>query len=91
MKRQYEFSSASGSPLLIASVRQDDRLSIVTTEPNAAVSPIHERMPLVLRFEEVGQWLSGSPAELADRAGIALAAVPEHAEPPETDNQLSLF
>ena len=58
MKRQYEFSSPSGEPLLLASIQQGGHLSVVTTEPNAAVSPIHARMPLVLRFDEIVQGLA---------------------------------
>ena len=90
IKRQYEFASESGMPLLLASVHDGTRLSVVTSEPNASVAPIHPRMPLVLRFEEVEAWLYGDYATLADRSGISLAARPETPEPP-APAQLSLF
>ena len=89
MKRQYEFATPGDEPLLLASVQREGRLSVVTTGPNASVSPIHPRMPIVLRFEEVPTWLEGDFASLADRSQIDLLAAPEDdgQEPP----QLSLF
>ena len=79
IKRQYEFAATGGAPLLLAAVSSSDRLSVVTTEPNAAVAPIHPRMPLVLRFEEVPVWLEGDYASLADRTGLAFEIAPETA------------
>lgn len=90
IKRQYEFANESGMPLLLASVHDGTHLSVVTSEPNASVAPIHPRMPLVLRFEEVETWLYGDYATLADRSGIPLAARPETLDPP-APAQLSLF
>ena len=81
VKRQYEFTGDDDrAPLLLAGVGDGGRLSIVTTEPNAHVAPIHPRMPLVLRFEEVEAWLYGNYndfAALADRSRVSLAAQPE--------------
>lgn len=98
-KRQYEFASPIGEPLLLAGIQHKDRLSIVTTEPNAHVSPIHPRMPLVLRFDEVFTWFDGDFASLADRSAIPLQARPEQGStasasggPSTSDNpQLSLL
>lgn len=90
IKRQYEFADEGGAPLLLASVCAGERLSVVTTEPNASVAPIHPRMPLVLRFEEVPTWLFGDFASLADRSTIALAAQPE-TPAIQGPAQLSLF
>lgn len=39
--------------------------SIVTTAANAAMAPIHDRMPLILAPEDYGTWLGGTPAEAA--------------------------
>ena len=77
IKRAYRFADPDGLPLLLAGVRAEDRCSIVTCEPNRWVSPIHPRMPLILRFEEVGTWLEGDWPSLADRASIELAVQPE--------------
>ena len=90
MKRQYEFASPEGEPLLLASVQRDGRLSVVTTEPNASVARVHPRMPLVLRFEEVPIWLGDDFPTLADRSGFDLLSSPEDYDEPEPP-QLSLF
>lgn len=89
-KRPYAFQSPSGDPLLLGAVYQEGRLSIVTTEPNASVASVHQRMPLVLAFEEVPEWMGGQWEALADRSLIKLSAEPEH---PDADNsqQLTLF
>lgn len=88
-KLPYEFRNPSGAPLLLGAVCQNGRTSIVTTEPNASVAPIHHRMPLVLAFEEVPTWLGLNWHALADRSSIVLEATPEHAENAPT--QPSLF
>lgn len=93
IRQTYEFQQSDGLPLLLAGVQDAGRVSIVTTQPNADVSPIHQRMPLVLAFEEVPIWLTGEVADLAslaDRSAIFLTSVLErarHADP----EQLSLF
>ena len=88
MKRQYQFEMPDGGVLLMAAVMQDGRFSIVTTEPNAAVAPIHDRMPLVLRFSEVKTWLGDGFGSLADRSDVLLKS---SAEPLPERSQLSLF
>ena len=92
MKRQYEFADTHEQPLLLAGVHDQGRLSIVTTAPNASVAPVHERMPLALRFEEVPTWLEGDFAALADRSGFQLSVRPEQIDSPEIEAaQLTLF
>ena len=94
IKRTYEFAQEDGSPLLLAALTDGTHCSIVTTEPNRWVSPIHDRMPLVLRFEEVEQWLDGALSEiepLADRSAYDLKAHPELNDLPTESPQLSLF
>ena len=106
MKRPYEFASPQGTPLLLAGVAGKGRCSIVTTQPNAHVAGIHDRMPLVLTPEEAGEWLQGmrdleslqeSWRQLADRSRFALAVTPEsieasaHSRKAVDESQLSLF
>lgn len=76
VKRQYRFSRPDGRPLLIAGVQDGARFSVVTTSPNGAVAPVHDRMPLVLEQDEAVRWLAGDCAALADRSRIALDAAP---------------
>ena len=71
IKRQYEFASP-GRLTLLAGVRNENAFSVVTTSPNRFVTPIHARMPIVLELSDVGQWLSGDFAALADRSDVAL-------------------
>lgn len=90
VKRQYEFSLPEG-PTLLAGVRVQEAFSVVTTEPNASVAPIHDRMPVVLRQDEARQWLYGDYASLADREGIALNVKAEPLPRTPDDRQTSLF
>ena len=71
IKRQYEFMLPNQLTLL-AGVRNEDAFSVVTTQPNKIMSPIHQRMPIVLREDEVNQWLYGDFASLADRSNVSL-------------------
>ena len=49
-----------------------ETFTILTTEPTAFLSSLHDRMPLVLRPEELQLWLEGDPEE----AAIWLASLP---------------
>lgn len=103
-KPQYRFTSPADEALLLAGlVVEGNRLAVVTTEPNALMAPIHNRMPLVLSAQEAWTWLEGVPeaqALLADRAQVDLA-VQELPAPDKTKrggavsdpgaDQLSLF
>ena len=91
LKRPYQFANVDGTPLLMAGVRENGRCSVVTCKPNRWVAPIHNRMPLLLRFEEVGTWLSPEWPALADRSAFQLHVAPEHLEVPPQPDQLSLF
>lgn len=76
-RRAVRFAPTGSGAFLMAGVAQDGRFSIVTTEPNAQVAPIHSRMPLVLGPGESSAWLAGDFDRLADRSAIALEASPE--------------
>lgn len=95
VKQRYHFTvPGDENPVMfLAAVQQAGRFSIVTTQPNAAVSPVHNRMPLVLAREELGLWMEGDCSGLLDRRSISLRAEPEF--PPEIygneGNQLRLF
>ncbi|MEE8722082.1 MAG: SOS response-associated peptidase family protein [Eggerthellaceae bacterium] len=102
VKRPYLFGRANGTPTLLAGVFDKGQCSIVTTQPNASVAPVHNRMPLVLEPAEALTWIGGSLddiAQLADRSRELLAVAPEDALTPPPDShddgassgQLSLF
>lgn len=77
VKRPYEFTMPDGRPMLLAGVCEGNEVAIVTTEPNEAVAPVHDRMPLVLLPEELLAWIGGNGGALADRSGLRLHVEPE--------------
>lgn len=78
IKRPYIFTRPDSKPLLLAAVHDHGRFSLMTTEPNAAVAAVHNRMPLVLDDgREAARWLAGRCEPLADRTGIALEVASE--------------
>lgn len=77
IKCQYRFTLPGARAFLLAAIQDQGRFSIVTTEPNAAVAPIHDRMPLVLGSGESGIWLGSGFATLTDRSRLRLDAAPE--------------
>lgn len=78
VKRQYEFSTP-GDVTLLGGVSGEGCFSVVTTAPNEIMSPIHDRMPLVLERGEVSTWLWGDYKSLSDRGAVKLVAQPEQA------------
>jgi len=44
--------------------------TIITTGANELVSPVHDRMPVILKMEDEERWLSGSLLAAADLHGI---------------------
>ena len=77
VRRQYRFRLPGVRAFLLAAVRLDGRFSIVTTEPNESVAPVHDRMPLVLGPGESGAWLGEDFAKLSSRDQVRLLANPE--------------
>lgn len=67
VKRPFYITAASGEPLSFAGLweaRQvdgEDQLSctIITTDANATMEPIHNRMPVILGRHDLTPWLSG--------------------------------
>jgi putative SOS response-associated peptidase YedK len=46
-----------------------ETVTILTTEPNEVMEPIHDRMPVVLETDEENSWLHGTPDEALDVCG----------------------
>ena len=74
IKQQCFFEMPDESFLFIAGIYQQEHFSLMTTEPNQWMAPIHNRMPLVLRQDEVLTWFSDSYATLFDRTKVELLA-----------------
>jgi putative SOS response-associated peptidase YedK len=86
---QYEFKNADEPVTLLAGIWRDNRFSIVTTQPNGQMAPIHKRMPIVVEKDMVGVWLGPDYRVLADQSATDLDVIaPEQPKRPE---QPSLF
>ena len=62
------------------------QFTILTTAPNDSVSPVHDRMPLVLLPEEIQPWIQNW--EIAEEI---LSKVPPLLERKQDYEQISLF
>ncbi len=76
IKRQYEFRVPGEDVILIGCIWKGNRFSMVTTDANANMAPIHHRMPLIVRQQEFPLWLGPDYMRLADRSSIKLEAEP---------------
>ena len=60
-KEQVSFSMPGSRILYMAGIWQPsdkgNQLTILTTAPNASVSPVHDRMPLVLTQDKIKPWI----------------------------------
>lgn len=99
VKQTYRFVSKAGLAILLAGIWQEDRLSIVTTEPDDSVSPVHDRMPLVLSFDQALPWIESAEAATSlissrnpalPESAVPLVAAPIYPTASESA-QLSLF
>lgn len=77
-KQPYYISLKSGEPLAMGGLWESWRgpdgeilrtACIITTGPNAVMTPIHDRMPLILRPEEWQVWLTAPPEDILDMVG----------------------
>ena len=89
-KRRYLFRMPARTELYMAALYGvfggEARYCILTTQANASVAPVHHRMPLVLRAQEVRPWL-----EDEHTARRLLHETPPELERQETDGQLRLW
>lgn len=80
-KQKYAFRREDGDVLFLAGCyrkyEDGDRFVILTTQANASMAPVHDRMPLILEREEAVAWL------LEDSAAEELL----HKSPPLLDRQ----
>lgn len=76
IKRPYEFRNPRQNVMLIGCIWKGERFSMVTTEANADMAPIHHRMPLIVRPNELSLWFGPDYRQLADRSSVRLAAQP---------------
>lgn len=73
VKVQCAFGLPDNQVTFLGGIYEDGHFSIMTCEPNRWVRDVHDRMPLVLRPSELGDWLGPRYADLFDRRDVELA------------------
>lgn len=68
----FSFSDREHPLTLIAGIYDQNHFAMVTTEPNQEMAPIHNRMPLVIKPEELRHWLFQNFTDLIDRQNFKL-------------------
>lgn len=72
-KQPYAFGRDDRQPLALAGLWESWKdpagelvrtFTIITTTANATLSPVHDRMPVVLEAEQWGAWLTDGPVAL---------------------------
>lgn len=76
IKRQYEFRVPGQDIIFIGCTWRGSTFSMVTTDANADMAPIHHRMPLIVHQEELPLWFGPDYQQLTDRSEIRLEARP---------------
>lgn len=76
VKRQYRFTRPDGGILFMAGIYEAGCFSVMTCAPNRWVQHVHDRMPVVLRAEELDTWMAGEYTQLFDRSRVELASTP---------------
>lgn len=61
----FRFSLQSGEPFGLAAIYMGDRFAIITTEPNALVAEVNDRMPVIIRREDEDTWLDANVKDFA--------------------------
>ena len=75
-KQPYYFFPRNEPLLGLAALWEHDTCSLITTEPDAVVGKVHDRMPLIVPPEMYAGWLAGDEALLEKPAPIEIAAHP---------------
>lgn len=91
IKRSYRFAAPDGGVLFLAGIHENDRFSLLTTEPCADAASVHDRMPVVMRHDELRRWFSDQYFTVFDRSGIVLSATPQQPLAPQAPAQESLW
>jgi putative SOS response-associated peptidase YedK len=75
-KQPYYFFPAHGALLALGAVWEQETFSLITTEPNATLHGIHDRMPVIIAKNDYAAWLAGDDALLRPAPDEALNARP---------------
>ena len=75
-KHPYYFFPPDGALLALAAVCDGNTFSLITTEPNAALRGIHDRMPVIIAREDYAAWFAGEDGLLRPAPDDTLEARP---------------
>lgn len=73
-KQPYYFAPADGPLLALAAVWEGNTFSLITTQPNATLREIHDRMPVIIARDDYDAWLAGADGLLRPAPDDALQA-----------------
>ena len=75
-KQPHYFAPPDGALLGLAAVWEGNTFSLITTEPNATLRNIHDRMPVIIARDDYGAWLAGEEGLLRPAPDDALKVHP---------------
>ena len=85
-KNKAEFSPVKEKSVYLAGIYRDSDFVILTTAANGSMKPVHDRMPLTLRRDQIEPWLTD-----AEKTDGILSQTPEELSVYREFEQLSLF
>jgi len=75
-KQPFYFRPKNEPLIAFAALWERDTCSLITTEPDAVVGQVHDRMPLLLPRTAYAAWLAGSTSILEEPQPVELVAHP---------------
>jgi putative SOS response-associated peptidase YedK len=75
-KQPYYFHPQDEPLFALAALWERDTCSLITTEPNAVVGKVHDRMPLLLPKAGYAAWLAGDEGSLKTPPEVAMRMHP---------------
>src|SRR5262245_40040534 len=75
-KQPFYFFPMDGPLLALAALYENGTLTLITTEPNATMQHIHDRMPVIIAPDDYAAWLAGEDGLLRPAPDAALGAHP---------------
>jgi len=75
-KQPFYFTPRQGPLLALAALWERDAFTLITTQPNAVLDGVHDRMPLLVAPQDYAAWLAGKEEILAKPVSLELARHP---------------
>lgn len=75
-KQPFYFFPSDGALLALAAIYEQGTFTLITTEPNATMRNVHDRMPVIIARKDYGAWFEGEDGLLGPAPDDALNAHP---------------